>query len=213
METAIIGAGNVGTALAAAWKRAGHSILLGLRDVGKHGDLIDRTGARAMSPADAAQGAEVIVLALPYAAVERAISELGSLTGKIPSTPPIPSHNGSWPDLALGFTDFAAEALARQVPQARVVKTLNQVGAEIMLDTSGFAHPPVMFLAGDDEDAKRVVSTLLADVGFEPLDARPLHRARLLEALAMVWINQALRADTAAIGPSQVKGSLTLLDA
>ena len=48
-----------------------------------------------------------------------------------------------------------------------------------------------MFMAGDDGDAKRVVSTLLADLGFQPLDAGPLHRARLLEALAMVWINQA----------------------
>ena len=193
MEIAIIGAGNVGAALATAWKRAGHSILLGLRDAGKHGELIKRTGARALSPADAAQGAEVVVLALPYPAVEPVVSELGPLAGKIliDATNPV-ARTDHGPDLALGFTDSAAEALARQVPQARVVKTLNQVGAEVMEDTSGFAHPPVMFMAGDDEDAKRVVSTLLADLGFEPLDAGPLHRARLLEPLAMVWINQAL---------------------
>ena len=203
MEIAIIGAGTVGTALATAWSRAGHSILLGLRDAGKHGEVIERTGARALSPADAAQGAEVVVLALPYPAVEPVVWELGPLAGKvlIDTTNPV-ARTDHGPDLALGFTDSAAEALARLVPQARVVKTLNQVGAEIMLDTSGFAHPPVMFMAGDDEDAKRVVSTLLADLGFEPLDAGPLHRARLLEALAMVWINQALRG-TAAIGPSQ----------
>ena len=193
MEIAIIGAGNVGAALATAWTRAGHSILLGLRDAGKHGELIKRTGARALTPAEAAQRAEVIVLALPYAAVEAAVSELGSLAGKvlIDATNPV-ARTDHGPDLALGFTNSAAEALARQVPQARVVKTLNQVGAEVMEDTSGFAHPPVMFMAGDDEEAKRVVSTLLADLGFEPLDAGPLHRARLLEPLAMVWINQAL---------------------
>ena len=73
-----------------------------------------------------------------------------------------------------------------------MVKTLNQVGAEVMEDTSGFAHPPAMFMAGDDEDAKRTVAVLLTDIGFQPLDAGPLHRARLLEPLAMVWINQAL---------------------
>ena len=121
------------------------------------------------------------------------VSELGPLAGKIliDATNPV-ARTDHGPDLALGFTDSAAEALARQVPQARVVKTLNQVGAEVMEDTSGFAHPPVMFMAGDDEEAKRTVGTLLADLGFEPLDAGPLHRARLLEPLAMVWINQAL---------------------
>jgi predicted dinucleotide-binding enzyme len=110
---------------------------------------------------------------------------MGPLAGKIliDATNPV-ARTDHGPDLALGFTDSAAEALARLVPQARVIKTLNQVGAEVMEDTSGFAHPPVMFMAGDDEDAKRVVSTLLADLGFEPL--------RLLEPLAMTWINQAL---------------------
>jgi predicted dinucleotide-binding enzyme len=193
MEIAIIGAGNVGAALAEAWARAGHSILLGLREAARHSELIGRTGARALTPIEAAQGAAVVVLALPYAAVESVVSDLGPLSGKIlidATNPVVRTEHG--PDLALGFTDSAAEALARQVPQARVVKTLNQVGAEVMLDTSGFAHPPVMFMAGDDEDAKQVVSTLLAELGFEPLDAGALRRARLLEPLAMVWINQAL---------------------
>ena len=149
MEIGVIGAGNVGAALATAWMRAGHSILLGLRDAGKHGELIKRTGARALTPAEAAQGAEVVVLALPYAAVEPVVSELGPLAGKIliDATNPV-TRTDHGPDLALGFTDSAAEALARQVPQARVVKTLNQVGAEVMEDTSGFAHPPVMSMAG-----------------------------------------------------------------
>ena len=61
MEIAIIGAGNVGTALTTAWIRAGHFVLLGLRDAGKHGELIRRTGARALTPAQAVQGAEVII--------------------------------------------------------------------------------------------------------------------------------------------------------
>src|SRR4051794_41096399 len=83
MEIAIIGAGNVGAALATAWKRAGHAILLGLRDVGKNSELIKTTGARALSPVDAAQKAEVVVLALPYEAVEPAVADLGPLAGKV----------------------------------------------------------------------------------------------------------------------------------
>jgi predicted dinucleotide-binding enzyme len=112
--------------------------------------LIERTGARALTPIEAAQSAAVVVLTLPYAAVESVVSDLGPLSGKIliDATNPV-ARTEHGPDLALGFTDSAAEALARQVPQARVVKTLNQVGAEVMLDTSGFAHPPVMFMAGE----------------------------------------------------------------
>ena len=83
MEIAIIGAGNVGAALATAWSRAGHSIRLGVRDVGKHQGLINKTGAEGLAPAEAAQGAEVIVLALPYAAVEPTVRGLGPLGGKI----------------------------------------------------------------------------------------------------------------------------------
>ena len=104
MEIAIIGAGNVGAALATAWTRAGHSILLGLRDAGKHGELIKRTGARALKPAEAARQAEVIVLAIPYAAVEATVSELGTLAGKvlIDATNPV-ARTDHGPDLALGF--------------------------------------------------------------------------------------------------------------
>lgn len=193
MEIAIIGAGNVGAALATAWTLAGHDVLLGVRDARKHGELIEMPGARALPPAEAAQGAEVVVLAIPYSAVEPAISELGPLAGKIviDATNPV-ARTDHGPDVAIGFTDSAAEALARQIPQAGVVKTLNQVGAEVMADTSGFAHPPLMFMAGDDEEAKKVASRLLADLGFEPLDAGPLHWARLLEPFAMLWIDQAL---------------------
>jgi len=73
-----------------------------------------------------------------------------------------------------------------------VVKTLNQVGAEMMADNRALPHRPVMFMAGDSDAAKARVATLLGDLGFEPLDAGDLAKARLLEPFGMVWINQAL---------------------
>ena len=94
--------------------------------------------------------------------------------------------------LAVGHTTSGAEQVANWLPGANIVKTLNQVGAEIIADTSGFAMPPVMFMAGDDDGAKAVVAGLLTDLGFEPLDAGDLARARLLEPYALVWINQAI---------------------
>jgi hypothetical protein len=73
-----------------------------------------------------------------------------------------------------------------------VVKTLNQVGAEMMADNAALPHRPVMFMAGNNATAKAQVAALLADLGFEPLDAGDVTKSRILEPLAMVWINQAL---------------------
>jgi 8-hydroxy-5-deazaflavin:NADPH oxidoreductase len=70
------------------------------------------------------------------------------------------------------------------------VKTFNQVGANMMTQAHRFETRPVMFLAGDDDGAKRIVSQLVGEIGFEPLDAGGLMQARILEPLAMVWINQ-----------------------
>ena len=85
--------------------------------------------------------------------------------------------------------------MARLAPGARVVKAFNTYGWE------NFANPrypnaadlqPLMFLAGDDADAKRMVAGLATDIGFEPFDAGNLRAARELEPLAMLWIRRAL---------------------
>ena len=64
-------------------------------------------------------------------------------------------------------------------PGAAVVKTLDQVGFEVMENTAGYAAPPVMFVAGDDATPKPVVMGLVADLGFHAVDAGNLHIARL----------------------------------
>lgn len=94
--------------------------------------------------------------------------------------------------LALGHVASGGETVQGWLPRARVVKTLNQVGAEIMAENACLPHRPVMFMAGEDAAAKAAVAELLADLGFEPLDAGGIAKARLLEPFGMVWINQAL---------------------
>jgi predicted dinucleotide-binding enzyme len=195
MKVAIIGAGNVGGALGRAWSRAGHAVVFGVRDPGtaEVRALVAETGAEAMAPAGAAAAGEVVVLALPWGAAEAAVRGLGDLAGKVVIDCMNPLAMG--PDglgLDRGHTTSGAETLAAWLPGARVVKTLNQVGAEVMADASGFAHPPVMFAAGDDVAAKAVALGLVRDLGFEALDAGALRQARLLEPFGMVWINQAL---------------------
>lgn len=195
MQISIIGAGQLGSALARGWARAGQSVILGARepDAPDLKTLLRETGAEALSPEAAARAGDIIVLALPWQAADNVVTSLGDLSGKIiiDCMNPLGMVDGAL-GLTLGHSTSGGETLQAWVSGARVVKTLNQVGAEIMADASVLSARPVMFLAGDDAEAKRIVSPLVQALGFEALDAGPLRQARLLEPLAMVWINQAL---------------------
>ncbi|MDE3240934.1 MAG: NADPH-dependent F420 reductase [Paracoccaceae bacterium] len=195
MRIAIIGTGNVGSAIARGLKGKGHAVTLGAREPSEPGisALSAETGATAALPQTAAQGADVVILALPWAVAEEAVGALGDLSGKtvIDCMNPLGMVDGAL-GLTVGHTTSGAEIVARWLPGAHVVKTLNQVGAEIMADNAGLPHRPVMFMAGDSDAAKAQVTTILTDLGFAPLDAGGLAKARLLEPFGMVWINQAL---------------------
>lgn len=193
MRIAIIGAGNVGSAIARGLQGKAHDVQLGVRDPAGAAALAKALGANVATPRDAALWAEVVVLALPWAVAEMAVSALGDLTGKIVIDCMNPlGRTDTGMGLLLGHDTSGGEVVQRWLPGARVVKTLNQVGAEVMADTSGFTHPPVMFMAAEDDVAKAQVATLLADLGFQALDAGGIAMARLLEPMAMVWINQAI---------------------
>ena len=195
MHIAIIGTGNVGRAVAQGLKGKGHTVVFGTRDP-DDADLrtfATKMGAALATPSDAARDAGIILLALPWTAVEAALAPLGDLAGRIviDCTNPI-ARTPTGMGLALGHTTSGGEMVQRWLPAARVVKTLNQTGAEVMADATRLAHRPVMFMAGDDDTAKATVATLLRDLGFEPLDAGDITKARFLEPFAMVWINQAI---------------------
>jgi hypothetical protein len=137
--------------------------------------------------------AEVVALCVAAHAIEGALKDCGDLAGKIlidPTNPLAPDEGGL--KLSMGFETSSAEFIAARTT-ARVVKALNQVGAAVLGDTSGFSCRPVQFVAGDNAEAKKTVRGLVEDLGFEVLDAGPLKAARLLEPMAMVWIDQAMR--------------------
>jgi predicted dinucleotide-binding enzyme len=195
MKIAIIGTGNVGGALARGLKKTSHSVVLGARNVADRAtqDLAAEVGAELASPPQAARSAELVILALPWDVAETAVKVLGDLTGKIviDCMNPLGMVGGGL-GLMLGHTTSGGETVASWLPGARVVKTLNQVGAEMMVDNAGLPQRPVMFMAGDDPEAKSEVAAVLTDLGFEPLDAGDMTRARLLEPFGMTWINQAV---------------------
>lgn len=195
MRIAIIGIGSVGRAIARGLIGKGHEVMLGTRDP-RAADIValaTDTGAAAMLPEAAARAAQVVVLALPWGAAESAVKALGPLAGKtvVDCMNPLAMVDGTL-GLAVGHTTSGGEIVQAWLPQAKVVKTLNQVGAEIMANTDRLPYPPVMLMAGNDKTAKAQVASMLTTLGFAALDAGDISKARLLEPFGMVWINQAI---------------------
>ena len=193
MRIAIIGAGHVGGAIARGLTGKGHAVTLGARAPQEASALAREVGAAVATPEAAAAAADLVILALPWGAAEAAVRALGDLSGKIviDCMNPLGMAGGAL-GLTLGHTTSGGEIVQGWLPGAQVVKTLNQVGAEIMAKNDHLPHRPAMFMAGDSDAAKACVARLLADLGFQALDAGDIAKARLLEPLGMVWINQAL---------------------
>jgi len=182
MRIAIIGTGNVGTALGEVWTKAGHEV--------KYGSRRPDPDAGRVSIAEAAAFGEVVVLANPWPALEETLHACGDLSGKtvVDCTNPLrPNLSG----LELGTDTSAAEKVAKLAPGSNVVKAFNTVGANIMSNSHFPQGKAVMFYCGDNELSKRTVHELAAAAGFEPIDAGPLTQARVLEPFAMLWISLA----------------------
>jgi len=188
MRIAIIGAGNVGRAIGEGWSAKGHDVVYGVRDP----KAASASGAFE-TVARAAADAEVVALTVMSHNAEAALRDCGDLAGKILIDPtnPLSFVDGAL-QLSMGFDTSSAEFIAART-KAAVVKSLNQVGAAVLGDTSGYRSAPIQFVASDHDEPKRIVKGLVEDLGFEVLDAGPLSAARLLEPMAMVWIDQAMR--------------------
>lgn len=192
MKIAVIGAGNVGRALGKAWQKAGHEIRYGLRNPAdpKYADL---AGARLMPPAEAARDSDVVVLATPWPQTENAVKSLGNLAGKIVIDCTNPLGMGvEGLGLVLGHRMSGGEFVQQWARPGIVFKAFNTTGAANMADNAGYPARPCMFVAGEDGARKQAVMELARDIGFDPVDAGPLKNARLLEPMALLWIDQAL---------------------
>jgi NADPH-dependent F420 reductase len=188
MKIAIIGAGNVGKALAGSFVRADHDVTLSSAHPDHARAAAQETGAHsAATVVEAVGGAEVVVLAVPYGAVLAVVDELGgALTGKIVIDATNPLRD-DYTGLALEGTS-AAEQVQAHVPEARVVKAFNSALAARQAEPRIEGVQSDGFVAGDDEQAKATVLELVRSIGFNPIDAGALEVARALEALALVNI-------------------------
>lgn len=189
MKIAIIGAGNVGSGLGAAAVRAGHDVTLSAQDAATLEKAATSTGSRAASSnADAVQGADLVVLAVPHGAVASIVAQLGdALNGKtlVDATNPL---NDSYTDLTTSGVS-AAEALQQQVPGASVVKAFNTLFASRHANPTEDGTPLDAFIAGDDAAAKATVGQLAESLGYRVIDAGSLRMARSLEEMAFLNIS------------------------
>jgi 8-hydroxy-5-deazaflavin:NADPH oxidoreductase len=151
------------------------------------GDLVRITNWQ-----DAVEGAEVILLAVPWSATFSLLQSLGdSLDGKI-LIDCVNPLNASFSGLDLGYTTSASEEIAKRVPRAHVIKAFNTVSAATMANPYYEGKPATLFYCGDDAESKSVVDQLAQDLDFQAVDAGSLHASRYLEPLAMLYIQLAM---------------------
>lgn len=192
MKIAVIGAGRVGGTLGRRFAEAGHDVTFGVRDVEAETNAELRGERQSVAlVADAAEGADVVLFATPWAATESAVTSAGDLSGKIvlDATNPI----GPGFVLTHGHTDSGAEQVSRWAKGAAVAKVFNTTGFGNMENPAAGDNVSAMFVSGDDENAVAAAMQLSSDIGFETYHLGGLKTARLLEPFAMVWITMSMK--------------------
>lgn len=184
MRIAILGAGNVGGGLGRAFAAAGHDVVFGVRDPESTktlAALADIPEAVAASPADAVEGADVVVFAVRPVAIGATVAELPPMAGRIV----IDAMNRFDAEVTAHST---TQDLVRHLPGAKLVKAFNTTGFENYRTAADRTVRAAMFVAGDDPDAKRVAMDLAAEIGFQPEDAGGMANTKILEEMVKVWM-------------------------
>ncbi|HKO28084.1 MAG TPA: NAD(P)-binding domain-containing protein [Solirubrobacteraceae bacterium] len=197
MRVGVLGTGEVGRRLAAGFRSRGHEVMIGSRDPAK-ADLDgwrsgDGAGVEPGTFADVAAHGELLVLAVLGNAAEQAIADAGpeNFSGKvvIDAMNPLDFSAGFPPKLSITGEDSLGERVQRALPDARVVKAFNTIGSAYFVDPRFSDGQPTMLIAGDDEDAKRTVTDLLADFGWsQTVDIGGIEGSRELEAICIAWV-------------------------
>ena len=177
MKIAIIGKGNVGTALSNGLTKAGHQIKFGHRDPKEN-------------VVDAAKWGEIIIMAVPHNNADDVRANIQPYTdGKIVID--VMNAVGKNLESTIACSTSSAEETQRKLPKAKVVKAFNTVFASNQSTARVGKEQLTAFIAGDDLDAKQTVGKITRDIGFDPVDCGPLKSARYLEAMAILLINLA----------------------
>jgi len=191
-KVAMIGDGNVGSALTKGLTRAGYDV-----------QAVGRVPSRVR---ELAEWGDIIVLAVPFGERENAVEEMGdTIEGKPLVDVTNALAGGSY---AGGVDKSGAEQLQEMARKAKVIKAFNTAFAPTMSTGQAHGERITAFIAGDDAEAKGMVQRMATDIGFDAVDAGPLQNARWLEALGMLNIQLAY-----AIGMGNAIGTRLIHDA
>ena len=208
MRIGILGSGDVGRRLGDGLIELGHSIKIGSRDPNKkdivqwinnHGGEEGKGSSGTFT--EAASFAELIVLATLWDGTPNAIkmADPKDFDGKVvvDVTNPLDFSKGMPPRLAVGHTDSGGETIQRMLSESKVVKAFNIVGNPHMVHPNFPGGPPTMFICGNDEESKKIVTDkILTPFGWETVDIGGIEGSRLLEPLAMLWMTYYFRTST-----------------
>jgi len=190
---AVIGTGDMGDSFGPRLAALGYPVVYGSRTPmsDKVTALVARTGhgATATTQKEAAQKADILLLAIPWPAMESVAQNLGDLSGKV-------VIDMSWPltDYAEdGYTRFTNETSAAELiqgwnPDAMVAKAFLTVWSHVIDDPSTAGGPVSIPIASDHRYAKEKTAQIAAALGLHPADAGPLRYARNIEALTQLVI-------------------------
>ena len=194
MKIGILGSGVVGKTLAEGFLKHGHEVMIGTRTPDKLAEWGQKNPrGRVGSFEETAKFAEIVVLSVKGSAAAEALRAAGAanLSGKIviDTTNPIadaPPTNGVLPF----FTDInrsLMEGLQQEFAGARFVKAFNSVSSARMVNPQLNGGTPTMFICGNDDVAKKAVTGILAQFGWETADMGKLEAARAIEPLCMLY--------------------------
>jgi 8-hydroxy-5-deazaflavin:NADPH oxidoreductase len=193
LKIGVLGSGPAGQTLATGFLDKGHPIMIGSRDPAKLEGWLRHAGpgAQVGSFPETAEFGDVVLLSVLGSAAEEVIRLTGveNLSGKIviDASDPLDFSSGQ-PGLFVGTTDSLGERIQRLIPGAYVVKGLNIVQADVMINPRLSGDEPDMFIAGDNEEAKQTVTHLLGEFGWPVIDLGGIESARWLEALSLAWV-------------------------
>jgi predicted dinucleotide-binding enzyme len=197
MKIAIVAAGDVGGTLSKTFAAKGHQIYFGVKDTmaEQHTRLLKEIGPNSgiHRVNEAVTKGDMIILATPWGVTEEVVKSFAEFAKNkiiVDCTNPLKVDLSG---LEVGHTTSGGELVQSWAPEAYVFKSFNTTGFNIMADPVLENRKTVMFLCGDDQKHRRLVSELIQSVGFEVLDVGPLSSARLLEPMALLWIQLAYK--------------------
>lgn len=199
LKIGIIGSGNIGGAVGLRWAAAGHSILFSSRNPDELGELVQQAGPRASAsrPQDAVEFGDVILIAVPYAALPQIGQDFGQLMqGKvvIDCGNPYTQRDGAMATEALAKGTGVASA--EYLPGVRLVRAFNAIGYRSVHEKHHRAGELVAIpIAGDDQDAVAVTANLVIDAGFDPVVVGSLARAKDFDQGSAVYVKDLTAAE------------------